>query len=135
MKKLISITLTIMMLSLSGCTNHNPQSATLKLTANASTGYEWKTNLDNKGIIEIKTAYHDSKHKNLAGAPGTFQIDIKAVKTGKVILTLDYLREWEKDNIYQLTYEISVNQDLKLKIGKASGNYTEITLPEFKISE
>lgn len=75
---------------------------TVRLPANATTGYSWVLNGDyDQDLIKPVEHQYIAPDKKLLGAPGTsewtFQLQAKAFKVPtKITVTLDYMRPWEK---------------------------------------
>lgn len=83
----------------------------LSLEENASTGFTWHLKLSEEGIVEISSKTVTTQAPpGVVGAPSKVSWFIKAVKPGKVALTLKKYRGWEGENsaIESLTYTIEV---------------------------
>ena len=83
----------------------------LSLEENASTGFTWHLKLSEEGIVEISSKTVTTQAPpGVVGAPSKVSWFIKAVKPGKVALTLKKYRGWEGENsaIESLTYTIQV---------------------------
>ena len=98
---------------------------TFSLDSNSSTGYNWKEKVDKKGIIDVSYKYDNSGcPPDVVGCGGKRVYTVKALKPGKVKLTLTYsfgdgknLKEKET-----AIYEIIVTDDLKISESH-SGSY------------
>jgi inhibitor of cysteine peptidase len=71
----------------------------IKLESNHTTGYSWRLADLKRGIIEIvSNVYEPSKTQSgIVGSGGIEEWTFKAIAKGKVIITLEYVRPWEKD--------------------------------------
>ena len=128
MKKCFFLSLTFMLI-LFGCdkeqTNSNAtanadQTLTTKvgtdivvrLESNPTTGYSWRTAEFEPGIIELVSNEYQPYNTagNIVGSGGTEIWTFKAIKKGKITITFEYVRPWEKDipPIKEETYIVEV---------------------------
>ena len=102
---------------MTGCkTKKNDNSFEFKLASNASTGYSWNYELSKEGIVDVSYVYDDSNcKKDVVGCGGQKIYTVKALKPGKVKLSLTYsfVGTDAKDN-KTATYVITVNDDLTI---------------------
>lgn len=116
MKKIfLNLILVFAIMIMTGCkTKKNDNSFEFKLASNASTGYSWNYELSKEGIVDVSYVYDDSNcNKNVVGCGGQNVYTVKALKPGKVKLSLTYsfVGTEAKDN-KTATYVITVNDDL-----------------------
>ena len=74
------------------------QEFTIELDANATTGYQWQLAepLDKK-IIELLSAEYRASETSIIGAGGKEIWKFRAVARGNTIISMKYIRAWEKD--------------------------------------
>ena len=107
MKKIILFTLVFVFLT-SLCFAEEPKEAkviesqvgnnfTIKLEANATTGYEWQLAkpLD-EDIVQLISSEYLPDNSKLLGAGGKQVWIFKALKSGKATIYFKYVRPWEK---------------------------------------
>ncbi len=84
----------------------------IKLESNATTGYSWQLAEFKSGIVKkVSNIYVPSKTEGrLAGSGGIEEWTFKAIAKGKVIITFEYVRPWEKDvpPIKRALYQVTV---------------------------
>ncbi|MFZ4584771.1 MAG: protease inhibitor I42 family protein [Acidimicrobiia bacterium] len=110
---IVSSTLAVVVLALVGCGSSSSKSvtaagpitltkgeqATIKLSANATTGYEWvvATEPDQAVAKIVSNEYQaDPNPKGMSGVGGTQVVVIDGVGAGSTILVLNYLRTFEQ---------------------------------------
>lgn len=123
MKKiLISIFLLVL---LTGCSSKKEgKILKIELYENSSTGYNWTKEINKPDIIEIKeSSDYSNCPDDVVGCGGKRIYEIKGLKEGKVILTLNYsfLGRMEND-VETAVYEITVDKNLNIT-ETHSGNY------------
>ena len=71
---------------------------TLVLDANPTTGFNWRlVGISDKNILEfVKKEFFPAQSK-LVGAGGKEKWSFKTLKSGKAVIVLEYIREWEKN--------------------------------------
>lgn len=71
---------------------------TIQLVSNASTGYSWKvmSNSKPKVVKFVKSVYAAAATTKVIGAPGHETLSFKALAKGTAVITLGYVRPWEK---------------------------------------
>ena len=119
---LIAVTITVTLgIGLCAC-GEKPQTATIKLDSNASTGYAWtasQTITDNAGeshCFEISDEYVEPENTGgLVGVPGQQVFTLKAHEEGKVDVKFVYSRSWDpsEEDTY-VTYQFEVDKDLQI---------------------
>ncbi len=130
MKKIIlSILIILLCVVTVGCKNEKGKdSLEISLYNNSSTGYSWSEELSEEGIVEISSSYDNSNcPKGVAGCGGQKIYTIKALKPGKVTLTLTYQfvdPDKDRDKLFAI-YNITVDKNLNIT-EEHSGNYFEV---------
>jgi inhibitor of cysteine peptidase len=73
---------------------------TITLDSNPTTGYQWQIARQiDIGLVEIIDSQYITPKTSLVGAPGKEEWHFKAIKQGKTIISFDYVRPWEKDEL------------------------------------
>ena len=82
---------------------------TITLDSNPTTGYSWRlsSNLP-EGIVKLLGSGYQPPANRLKGAGGKETWKFKAVAAGRTIITLEYLRPWEKDKPPAATKNFSI---------------------------
>jgi inhibitor of cysteine peptidase len=76
------------------------ESFTITLDSNPTAGYKWRIAQQiDTGLLELIDSRFIAPKTNLVGAPGQEKWHFKAIKTGKAIISFDYIRPWEKDEL------------------------------------
>lgn len=93
----------------------NPGEFSIRIKSNPTTGYSWgiqeiKPN-DLVKFLQIKTEEPAQGTQPKLGAPTYEIITFEALKPGKVEISLNYRRPWEKDVAPIKTYKVLVNLD------------------------
>ena len=114
-------------IGLCGC-GSEPQTATITLKSNQTTGYAWvakqTVSESNKEghCFEITDEYVEPEDTGgLVGVPGEQVFTLKPLTSGKVDVTLTYCRSWEpSDKDDTVTYTFEIDDDLQIEcVGKA----------------
>lgn len=88
------------------------QSNVILLKGNPSTGYDWEYSESKTGIIEISLTQQYLGDDNIVGAPSLYRYELSAVKDGKLTLTFEYKRSWEKKAIEKIKYSVEVKDSV-----------------------
>ena len=76
------------------------KSFTITLDSNPTTGYQWQISKQlDSGQLELIDSKYASSKIDLVGAPGKEEWSFKAVRAGKVIISFNYVRPWENDQL------------------------------------
>ena len=93
---------------------------TVRLSANASTGYEWTFTTTDDQAVELLTSEYveDEAEEGLVGVGGTYVASFRGLKqtADTVELTFSYGRSWEEKPVEMRTLTLSVDQDSKLSV-------------------
>lgn len=129
----------LLMMGLTGCGKKTPQTAELALPANPTTGYQWVVKQEPE-IFEITSKYKShTKDPNLVGVGGTETFTLVPKQKGKTVINFYYQQPWDDSSLNErLTYEVTVDKNLQIKVdsqsGEMTGDGTELeTIPEMEI--
>lgn len=76
------------------------KSFTITLDSNPTTGYQWQiTRQMDTGMVELIDSQYIAPKTGLVGAPGKEEWHFRAIREGKAIISFDYVRPWEKDEL------------------------------------
>jgi len=76
------------------------KSFTITLDSNPTTGYQWQiTRQLDTGLLKLVDSKYIAPKTGLVGAPGKEEWTFKATRAGKAIISFDYVRPWEKDEM------------------------------------
>jgi inhibitor of cysteine peptidase len=76
------------------------KSFTITLDSNPTTGYQWQiVKALDTGLMELIDSEFIAPKTDLVGAPGKENWHFKAIKSGKAIISFEYVRPWEKDEL------------------------------------
>jgi inhibitor of cysteine peptidase len=76
------------------------KSFTITLDSNPTTGYQWQVARQmDTGMVELIDSQYIAPKTDLVGAPGKEEWHFKAIKEGKAIISFEYVRPWEKDEL------------------------------------
>ncbi|MDD6872136.1 MAG: protease inhibitor I42 family protein [Clostridiales bacterium] len=93
---------------------------TVRLSANANTGYEWTFTSTDESAVELITSEYiaDEAAADQVGVGGTYVASFRGLKqtADTVELTFSYGRSWEEKPIEMRTLTLSVDQDNKLSV-------------------
>ena len=125
--------------ALSGCGNSNPQTATLELESNPTTGYSWRVE-QNPEIFDIETDYvENSSDTEAVGVGGAETFILTPKEEGETEVAFYYERSWEEDTpATVLTYNITVDKNKQIKVNSQKGELPDLgsgapSLPEMVI--
>ncbi len=83
----------------------------IKLESNITTGFKWdlsqETNLSVISLVSSEYSEKESK-ENLVGGGGFETFNFKALSPGSTIITLNYIRPWEKNVPPEKTFELNI---------------------------
>jgi inhibitor of cysteine peptidase len=76
------------------------KSFTITLDSNPTTGYQWQIARQiDTGLVELIDSQYIAPKTGLVGAPGHQEWNFKVIKEGKAIISFEYVRQWEKDEL------------------------------------
>ena len=139
MRTLMVFVLTCVMLMMVGCAKKTPQTATLTVPSNPTTGYEWTVTQDPE-LFEISSTYEaDQQDEEIVGAGGTQTFVLTPKEAGTTTVEFLYERSFEENSTeMRLTYGIKVSKDMQIKVESFTGELpgdidTMPEAPEFEI--
>ena len=126
MKKRIvaAVLLTAMAVCLAaGCGKKDPQTATLVLDSNPTTGYTWEMTQTNP-IFDMTSEYlPDSMDEGIVGAGGKETFILTPKEKGETTVTFEYAQHWEGGEKGQtLEYDIKVDKNLQIEVQAMRGS-------------
>lgn len=80
------------------------------LTSNPSTGYQWRISGIDETVARLVDERYIAPDSNLVGAAGKQVLTFEALKEGKTIIELEYVRPWDQENpasIYTIDLAVS----------------------------
>ena len=134
-----------MALLMAGCAKKEPQTVTLTLPSNPTTGYEWMVSQDPE-LFEISSQFaedvtenEDEEEMALVGAGGTETFKLTPKAEGTATVTFTYERSWEDaEPEASMTYTLKVTKDMQISeeafAGDLPGDMSELPeLPQLVI--
>lgn len=130
MKKIISIiltlSLTLSLFLLSGCKDDGVKTITIKLKANATTGYKWNWIASPNGIVKIEGKYEQDEAKaGMVGVGGTQVYTVTGLKKGTTTIDFTYEAPGTREISLVAKYVITVDKKMNLKEVSHTGSYFE----------
>lgn len=129
----------LLMTGLAACGDKEPQTATLKLSANPTTGYEWSFT-QTPNIFDVSSEYvQDATEEEMVGVGGIETFTLTPTKAGSTEFNFYYKQPWDEDSLdTHLTYQISVDKNLQITVdsmtGEMPGDASEVPeIPELVI--
>ncbi len=93
---------------------------TVRLSANATTGYEWTFTTTDENAVELLASEYvaDEASAELVGVGGTYVASFRGLKqtADAVDLTFSYGRSWEEKPIEMRTLTLNVDQENRLSV-------------------
>jgi inhibitor of cysteine peptidase len=86
------------------------QEFVIALDSNPTTGYSWQESYDESMLELVAKSYEPGKQaqQGVVGAGGVEYFQFKALKAGKIEITLVYQRPWEEEPIDQKMFTINI---------------------------
>lgn len=137
MKKTVFMVLaSIFLISACGKEPLTPQTVSIVLEANPTTGYSWRIE-QSEELFKIDSTYAGNKHaEGMVGVGGAETFTLTPLKSGKTEVTLTFARPWEKqEEADQLVYSFEIDRNLQVKMtnGYSTGIYEPILVPSSEI--
>ena len=96
----------------------------LRLEGNPSTGYGWRVQEMDRGVLRPMPGEEFEPQSDLPGAPGIQTLRFAGVTRGQTDLRLVYQRPWERDAAPAKTFSVQVRSQ-----GRFKGAYTPVPSP------
>ena len=115
MKKLLVAVLGCAMLLLAaGCAKKEPQTATVSLPSNPTTGYSWKVEQSND-LFEITSEFAEGEGGAL-GAGGTDTFTMTPQASGETAVMFMYGRSWEEAPESKIVYNVKIDKNMQITV-------------------
>ena len=132
MKKIALALAAVLILSACGKEAPAPQTVTLTLDSNPTTGFSWQVE-QSEELFRVESIYtEDRTGEPVTGSGGTETITLTPQKAGKTEVTLTYARPWEggeKGDQLVYAFEIDKNMQVKMTDAYSMGSNEPITTP------
>ena len=114
-KKLLAAVLGCAMLLLAaGCAKKEPQTATVSLPSNPTTGYSWKVEQSND-LFEITSEFAEGEGGAL-GAGGTDTFTLTPQASGETAVMFMYGRSWEEAPESKIVYNVKIDKNMQITV-------------------
>ena len=114
-KKLLAAILGCAMLLLAaGCAKKEPQTATVSLPSNPTTGYSWKVEQSND-LFEITSEFAEGEGGAL-GAGGTDTFTLTPQASGETAVMFMYGRSWEEEPESEIVYNVKIDKNMQITV-------------------
>ena len=103
---------------LTACAAKKPQTATLSLESNPTTGYLWECS-QSEEIFNISQEYVSNDNpKNMEGVGGHDVFTLSPKEKGSTTVTFEYARPWEEesDDNMRIRYELNVDKNMQIEV-------------------
>ena len=115
MKKLLVAVLGCAMLLLAaGCAKKEPQTATVSLPSNPTTGYSWNVEQSND-LFEITSEFAEGEGGAL-GAGGTDTFTLTPQASGETAVMFMYGRSWEEAPESEIVYNVKIDKNMQITV-------------------
>ncbi len=114
-----------MLLLFAGCGKKEPQTATLTVTSNPSTGFEWFVEQDPE-LFDVASAYEEAgegedEDEALTGVAGTEIFTLTPKAEGSTTVNFYYERSWEDEEPEaRLTYNVKIDKNMQITVESSS---------------
>ena len=114
-KKLLAAVLGCAMLLLAaGCAKKEPQTATVSVPSNPTTGYSWKVEQSND-LFEITSEFAEGEGGAL-GAGGTDTFTLTPQASGETAVMFMYGRSWEEKPESKIVYNVKIDKNMQITV-------------------
>ena len=119
--ELIVLGTMLLALGLAGCGDKEPQTATLKLSANPTTGYEWSFT-QTPDLFDVSSEYvPDETDEEMVGVGGIETFTLTPTKAGSTEINFYYKQPWDEDSLdTRLTYQVTVDKHMQITVDAMS---------------
>lgn len=102
---------------LTGCGKDQPQTATLALSSNPTTGYSWRVEQEPE-IFDITSEFtEDAADEEMVGVGGTETFTLTPKAEGTTEINFYYEQAWDKDSMAtHLMYKVSVDSNMQITV-------------------
>ena len=113
-KLLVAILGCAMLLLAAGCAKKEPQTATVSLPSNPTTGYSWKVEQSND-LFEITSEFAEGEGGAL-GAGGTDTFTLTPQASGETAVMFMYGRSWEEEPESEIVYNVKIDKNMQITV-------------------
>ena len=113
-KLLVAILGCAMLLLAAGCAKKEPQTATVSLPSNPTTGYSWKVEQSND-LCEITSEFAEGEGGAL-GAGGTDTFTLTPQASGETAVMFMYGRSWEEAPESEIVYNVKIDKNMQITV-------------------
>ena len=113
-KLLVAILGCAMLLLAAGCAKKEPQTATVSLPSNPTTGYSWKVEQSNE-LFEITSEFAEGEGGAL-GAGGTDTFTLTPQASGETAVMFMYGRSWEEAPESEIVYNVKIDKNMQITV-------------------
>ena len=113
-KKLWIIVSCGLLLLAAGCAKKEPQTATVSLPSNPTTGYSWKVEQSND-LFEITSEFAEGEGGAL-GAGGTDTFTLTPQASGETAVMFMYGRSWEEAPESEIVYNVKIDKNMQITV-------------------
>lgn len=113
-KLLVAILGCAMLFLAAGCAKKEPQTATVSLPSNPTTGYSWKVEQSND-LFEITSEFAEGEGGAL-GAGGTDTFTLTPQASGETAVMFMYGRSWEEAPESEIVYNVKIDKNMQITV-------------------
>ena len=113
-KLLVAILGCAMLLLAAGCAKKEPQTATVSLPSNPTTGYSWKVEQSND-LFQITSEFAEGEGGAL-GAGGTDTFTLTPQASGETAVMFMYGRSWEEAPESEIVYNVKIDKNMQITV-------------------
>ena len=113
-KLLVAVLGCAMLLLAAGCAKKEPQTATVSLPSNPTTGYSWKVEQSND-LFVITSEFAEGEGGAL-GAGGTDTFTLTPQASGETAGMFMYGRSWEEAPESEIVYNVKIDKNMQITV-------------------
>ena len=113
-KLLVAVLGCAMLLLAAGCAKKEPQTATVSLPSNPTTGYSWNVEQSND-LFEITSEFAEGEGGAL-GAGGTDTFTLTPQASGETAVMFMYGRSWEEAPESEIVYNVKIDKNMQITV-------------------
>ncbi len=138
-KLIVATLICTAVLALAGCGAKKPQTVTVTLPSNPTTGYTWECT-QTVPLFDVSSEYtpNDTGDENLVGVGGVDVFTLVPTTPGETQVTFTYGQHWEGGNKGDsVTYMLKVKRNLKVEQQGMTGEFggDADSLPDMPVLE